>query len=85
MSYNKPYTNLVPTNVTVADDAVAVDNSGIQNGLKLVILNINFRSRSQCIAFKVGSYLGTKKYSTLVLVLHCPDATKLCKQHYQQT
>jgi hypothetical protein len=29
MSYNKPYaTNLVPTNVTVADDAVAVDNSG---------------------------------------------------------
>jgi hypothetical protein len=28
MSYNKPYaTNLVPTNA-VADDAVAVDNSG---------------------------------------------------------
>jgi hypothetical protein len=31
MSYNKPYaTNLVPTNVTVADNAVAVDNSGIK-------------------------------------------------------
>jgi hypothetical protein len=44
----------------VADNAV-VDNSGIQNGLKQVILNINFRTRSQCIAFKVGSYLGTKK------------------------
>jgi hypothetical protein len=29
LSYNKPFaTNLVPTNVTTADNAVAVDNSG---------------------------------------------------------
>jgi hypothetical protein len=46
MSYNKPYaTNLVPTNVTVADNAV-VDNSGNTNGLKQVILSINFRPRA---------------------------------------
>jgi hypothetical protein len=46
LSYNKPFaTNLVPTNVTTADNAVAVDNK-TQNGQKLVISNINFRSGS---------------------------------------
>ncbi|MFV8362844.1 porin [Flavobacterium sp. ZT3P35] len=79
MSYNKPYaTNLVPTNVTVADDAVAVDNSGNTKWSKAGYFEYQFlEQEANVLPFKVGSYLGTKKVFNIGAGFYtAPDATK---------
>ncbi|MFV8331961.1 porin [Flavobacterium sp. GSP14] len=79
MSYNKPYaTNLVPTNVTVADNAVAVDNSGNTKWSKAGYFEYQFlEQEANVLPFKVGSYLGTKKVFNIGAGFYtAPDATK---------
>ena len=79
MSYNKPYaTNLVPTNVTVADNAVAVDNSGNTKWSKAGYFEYQFLDQeANVLPFKVGSYLGTKKVFNIGAGFYtAPDATK---------
>ena len=79
MSYNKPYaTNLVPTNVTVADDAVAVDNSGNTKWSKAGYFEYQFlEQEANVLPFKVGSYLGTKKVFNIGAGFYtAPDATR---------
>ncbi|MCU0352061.1 MAG: porin [Flavobacterium sp.] len=62
-SINKPYaTNLVPTDVTDASNAIAVDNNGNAKWSKAGYVEYQFfDSESNFLPFKVGSYLGTKK------------------------
>lgn len=62
-SINKPYaTNLTPTDVTSANEAVAVDNNGNAKWSKAGYVEYQFfDSESNFLPFKVGSYLGTKK------------------------
>ncbi|MBC7748281.1 MAG: porin [Methylotenera sp.] len=79
MSYNKPYaTNLVPTNVTDADNAVAVDNSGNTKWSKAGYFEYQFLDQeANVLPFKVGSYLGTKKVFNIGAGFYtAPDATK---------
>lgn len=79
MSYNKPYaTNLVPTNVTVSDNAVAVDNSGNTKWSKAGYFEYQFLDQeANVLPFKVGSYLGTKKVFNIGAGFYtAPDATK---------
>ena len=79
MSYNKPYaTNLVPTNVTAADNAVAVDNSGNTKWSKAGYFEYQFLDQeANVLPFKVGSYLGTKKVFNIGAGFYtAPDATK---------
>lgn len=79
MSYNKPYaTNLVPTNVTVADNAVAVDNSGNTKWSKAGYFEYQFLDQeANVLPFKVGSYLGTKKVFNIGAGFYtAPDATR---------
>lgn len=79
MSYNKPYaTNLVPTNVTVANNAVAVDNSGNTKWSKAGYFEYQFlEQEANVLPFKVGSYLGTKKVFNIGAGFYtAPDATK---------
>jgi hypothetical protein len=58
LSYNKPFaTNLVPTNVTTADNAVAVDNSGNTKWSKAGYFEYQFLD--QKLITPCG-YLGTK-------------------------
>jgi hypothetical protein len=62
-SINKPYaTNLTPTDVTSANEAVAVDNNGNAKWSKAGYVEYQFfDNESNFLPFKVGSYLGTKK------------------------
>ena len=79
MSYNKPYaTNLVPANVTVADNAVAVDNSGNTKWSKAGYFEYQFLDQeANVLPYKVGSYLGTKKVFNLGAGFYtAPDATR---------
>ena len=79
MSFNKPYaTNLVPTNVTVANNAVAVDNSGNTKWSKAGYFEYQFlEQEANVLPFKVGSYLGTKKVFNIGAGFYtAPDATK---------
>ena len=79
LSYNKPYaTNLVPTNVTNANNAVAVDNSGMTKWSKAGYFEYQFLDQeANVLPFKVGSYLGTKKVFNVGAGFYtAPDATK---------
>ena len=79
MSYNKPYaTNLVPANVTVADNAVAVDNSGNTKWSKAGYFEYQFLDQeANVLPYKVGSYLGTKKVFNFGAGFYtAPDATR---------
>lgn len=79
LSYNKPYaTNLVPTNVSSADAAVAVDNSGNTAWSKAGYFEYQFMDvESNLLPYKVGSYLGTKKIFNLGAGFYnAPDATR---------
>ena len=79
LSYNKPYaTNLVPTNVTTADNAVAVDNSGMTKWSKAGYFEYQFlEQEANVLPFKVGSYLGTKKVFNVGAGFYtAPDATR---------
>ncbi len=62
-SVNKPFaTNVAPTDVTNANDAIAVDNNGNAKWSKAGYVEYQFfDSESNFLPFKVGSYLGTKK------------------------
>ena len=62
-SINKPYaTNLTPTDVIDASNAIAVDNNGNAKWSKAGYVEYQFfDSESNFLPFKVGSYLGTKK------------------------
>ncbi len=62
-SINKPFaTNLAPTDVTNANDAIAVDNNGNAKWSKAGYVEYQFfDSESNFLPYKVGSYLGTKK------------------------
>jgi hypothetical protein len=63
MSLNKPFsTNLTPTDVTVPENAVAVDNSGNSRFSFASYFEYQFFDiESNFLPFKVGSYVGTKK------------------------
>jgi hypothetical protein len=79
LSYNKPYaTNLVPTNTTSSNSAVAVDNSGITKWSKAGYFEYQFLDQeSNLLPYKVGSYLGTKKVFNIGAGFYnAPDATK---------
>ncbi|OAB25170.1 short chain amide porin [Flavobacterium fryxellicola] len=79
LSYNKPYaTNLVPTNVTNATNAVAVDNSGMTKWSKAGYFEYQFLDQeANLLPYKVGSYLGTKKVFNVGAGFYtAPDATK---------
>lgn len=79
LSYNKPYaTNLVPTNVTTAENAVAVDNSGMTKWSKAGYFEYQFlEQEANVLPFKVGSYLGTKKVFNVGAGFYtAPDATR---------
>jgi hypothetical protein len=67
LSYNKPFaTNLVPTNVTTADNAVAVDNSGNTKWSKAGYFEYQLDQEAN-VPYKVGSYLGKSVQYWLVL------------------
>ncbi|QZK89361.1 porin [Flavobacterium sp. CHNK8] len=79
LSYNKPYaTNVVPTNTTTADNAVAVDNSGMTKWSKAGYFEYQFLDQeANVLPFKVGSYLGTKKvFNVGAGFYNAPDATR---------
>jgi hypothetical protein len=78
LSYNKPFaTNLVPTNVTTADNAVAVDNSGNTKWSKAGYFEYQFLDQeANVLPYKVGSYLGTKSVQYWCWFYTAPDATK---------
>ena len=79
LSYNKPYaTNSVPTNATLANSAVAVDNSGITKWSKAGYFEYQFLDQeSNLLPYKVGSYLGTKKVFNIGAGFYnAPEATK---------
>ena len=79
MSYNKPFaTNLVPVNVTNADNAVAVDNSGNTKWSKAGYFEYQFlEQEANVLPYKVGSYVGTKKVFNIGAGFYvAPDATK---------
>lgn len=79
LSYNKPYaTNLVPTNVTSVDNAIAVDNSGNTKWSKAGYFEYQFLDQeANLLPYKVGSYLGTKKVFNIGAGFYtAPDATK---------
>jgi hypothetical protein len=72
LSYNKPFaTNLVPTNVTTADNAVAVDNSGNTKWSKAGYFEYQFLDQeANVLLIKWAVTLELKKCSILVLVLY---------------
>ncbi len=79
LSYNKPFaTNLVPTDVTTSDIAVAVDNSGITKWSKAGYFEYQFLDvESNVLPYKVGSYLGTKKvFNVGAGFYNAPEATR---------
>ena len=79
LSYNKPYaTNLTPTDAASADNAVAVDNSGITKWSKAGYFEYQFlEQEANVLPYKVGSYLGTKKVFNIGAGFYtAPDATK---------
>jgi hypothetical protein len=78
-SINKPYaTNLAPTNVTDASNAIAVDNNGNAKWSKAGYVEYQFfDSESNFLPFKVGSYLGTKKMLNVGAGFYvAPEATR---------
>jgi len=79
MSINKPFaTNTAPVDVTNADNAVAVDNSGNTRWSKAGYFEYQFlEQESNLLPYKVGSYLGTKKVFNLGAGFYtAPEATR---------
>ncbi|MDZ7933616.1 MAG: hypothetical protein U5M51_01290 [Emticicia sp.] len=60
---NKPFsTAALPANATVADKAMAVDNSGYSKWAKTGYVEYQFLvTESNLLPYKVGTYLGTKR------------------------
>jgi hypothetical protein len=63
LAINKPFTtSSIPNNVSEANKAVAVDNSGNSKWVKAGYIEYQFlESESNLLPFKVGTYLGAKK------------------------
>lgn len=79
LSYNKPYaTNNAPVDVTSADAAVAVDNSGNTKWSKAGYFEYQFLdTEANLLPYKVGSYLGTKKVFNIGAGFYnAPDGTR---------
>ncbi|OOV25500.1 porin [Flavobacterium sp. LM5] len=79
LSHNKPFaTNVVPTNVTNASNAVAVDNNGNAKWATAGYFEYQFLDQeSNLLPFKVGSYVGTKKVFNIGAGFYrAPNATK---------
>ena len=78
-SLNKPFaTNQTVTNVTQAENAVAVDNNNNAKWSKAGYVEYQiFDKESNFLPFKVGSYLGTKKMFNIGAGFYTtPSATK---------
>lgn len=78
-SVNKPFaTNLAPTDVANANDAIAVDNNGNAKWSKAGYVEYQFfDSESNFLPYKVGSYLGTKKMLNLGAGFYnAPESTR---------
>lgn len=79
LSHNKPFaTNVTPTNVNNAANAIAVDNNGNAKWSTAGYFEYQFLDQeSNLLPFKVGSYVGTKKVFNIGLGFYtAPDATK---------
>ncbi|MBN9284471.1 MULTISPECIES: porin [Flavobacterium] len=79
MSINKPFaTSTAPVDVAVADNAVAVDNSGNTRWSKAGYFEYQFLDQeSNLLPYKVGSYLGTKRVFNLGAGFYtAPEATR---------
>lgn len=79
LSHNKPFaTNINPTNVTNAANAIAVDNNGNAKWATAGYFEYQFlEQESNVLPFKVGSYVGTKKVFNIGAGFYtAADATK---------